>query len=83
MMRVRTGIKKERLVSTNSNNFILNTQLRTLYLTGLHSSEDKVDSSTCEMWANRIAKHMKNGSFNFQKTFPSSRPLIKWKQMHI
>lgn len=75
--------KGKRLISMNSNNFISNTQLRTLHLTALHRSEDKIESSVCEAWTNKIVKHMKKGSFNFQKTFPSSRPLMAWRQMHI
>lgn len=77
MTRFRTGSKGgKRLISMNSNNFISNTELRMLHLTGLHSIEDKIESSICEAWTNRFAKQRKNGSFNFQKTFPSSGPFM-------
>lgn len=37
----------------NSNNVVPNIRLRVVSPTGLHSSEDKIDRSDCEAWANR------------------------------
>lgn len=44
--------KGKRLISMNSNNSISNTELRTVHLTGLPSSEDKIELSVREAWTN-------------------------------
>lgn len=70
MIRLRTWGKGETEYPQIQIISFYNTELRTLHLTGLHSSKDKIESSVCETWTNTdLARVWRMGVSTFRKLF--------------